>query len=221
VKIETIEYEKARDFQRRLVADLQEGRGRETALIVTHPPTITLGRKARPENILAPAARLRSMGVAVARTERGGDVTWHGPGQIVAYPIVNLARRRMAPPDHVHALEEAMIAVLGRFGLEGLRLERVRGVFLGSLRGRPPCKVGAVGVAVARGWAFHGLSLNVRVDPGFFSLIVPCGLRDIEATSMHLHLQAPPDPGEVADGLARELRRIYGETLAVRTSLYE
>lgn len=155
----------------------------------------------------------------MARAERGGDVTWHGPGQIVAYPIVNIARRGLTPPGHVRNLEEAMIAVLGSFGLEGMRLEKVRGVFLRSSPGKPPCKVGAVGVAVSRGWVFHGLSLNVKADLEFYKLIVPCGLRELEATSMHLHLPGPPDPGEVADGLARELRRLYGETLAIRSTL--
>lgn len=116
-----------------------------------------------------------------------------------------------------------MIAVLDRFGLQGMRMDRVRGVFLASSHGPSggPGKVGAVGVAVARGMAFHGLSLNVAVDPEWFRLVIPCGLKEFDATSMHLHLPAAPDPGEVADALARKLRTLYGETLEVRSDRLE
>jgi lipoate-protein ligase B len=215
--IDLVDYRKALDLQRRAVGALRAGRGGEIVFLLSHPPTITLGRKGRAGNVLVPAGRLEAMGIVLVRVERGGDATFHGPGQLVAYPILDLGARRVAPPRHVGNLEEAMLGTMRRLGVEGTRVEGLRGVFIRGAGGRL-LKAGAVGVAVAAGISSHGLALNVEIDPQPFDLIVPCGLPGVGVTSLHLHAPAPLSIDEAADILAGELRRIYGGDLAIRTA---
>ena len=147
----------------------------ETLLLCEHPPVITLGRRARKEHIVASAAALAARGVTVAQSSRGGDVTYHGPGQLVAYPVMRLASGVV---DHVCRLAKAAIAVAAGFGIEA-RFDRARpGVWAGA------AKLAAVGVHVHRRVAIHGLALNVTTALDAFDLIVPCGLRDIQVTSL-------------------------------------
>ena len=147
----------------------------ETLLLLEHDPVITLGRRAHAEHIVASRELLAARGVAVAESSRGGDVTYHGPGQLVAYPVMRL---RGGVVDHVCRLATAAIAVAADFGIEA-RFDRARpGVWAGD------AKLAAVGVHVHRRVAIHGLALNVTNALDAFDLIVPCGLRDVKVTSI-------------------------------------
>ena len=165
----------------------------ETLLLLEHPPVITLGRRARAEHIVVSRDALAARGVTVVDSTRGGDVTYHGPGQLVAYPVMRL---RSGVVDHVRRLTGAAIAVAARFGIDAA-FDRARpGVWVGN------AKLAAVGVHVHRRVAIHGLALNVTTALDAFDLIVPCGLRDIEVTSIAaLSGQSPAMP-EVAAAFA-------------------
>jgi lipoyl(octanoyl) transferase len=162
----------------------------ETLLLCEHAPVITLGRRARAEHIVASSAALAARGVSLAQSSRGGDVTYHGPGQLVAYPVMRL---RGGIVDHVCRLAKAAIAVAADFGIAA-RFDRARpGVWAGE------AKLAAVGVHVHRRVAIHGLALNVTTALDAFDLIVPCGLRNIQVTSIAaLSGQAPALPDVAA-----------------------
>jgi lipoyl(octanoyl) transferase len=150
----------------------------DTLLLVEHEPVITLGRAAKRDNILAPAEQLSAMGIELHEIGRGGDVTYHGPGQLVAYPILDLRPDRCDVRRYVRQLEEVMIQIAVSYGLEAERVEGVTGAFCA---GR---KFGALGVRISRWVTMHGFALNVSTDLDAFSLIVPCGLRDVQVTSL-------------------------------------
>ena len=203
-----VEYADAVQRMEAVRARILDGDGdAETLLLVEHAPVITLGRRARAEHILASAAALAARGVTVAQASRGGDVTYHGPGQLVAYPVMRL---QTGVVDHVCRLAKAAIAVAARFGIES-RFDRARpGVWARTAAGE--AKLAAVGVHVHRRVAIHGLALNVTTALDAFDLIVPCGLRDIEVTSIAaLSGQSPALP-EVAAAFAEEFARLDGRT---------
>jgi len=164
------------DSRRREIAD-------DTLLLVEHDPVYTLGRNADPGNVLSSEADLLSRGIALVRTTRGGQVTYHGPGQLVGYPILRLATGKgRGVLWYVSQLEVVMIAVLARFGVEGRTDPVNRGVWIGQE------KVAALGVRVAGGVTMHGFSLNVNVALDDYAGIVPCGIPDRGVTSLHLHV---------------------------------
>jgi len=164
------------DSRRREIAD-------DTLLLVEHDPVYTLGRNADPGNVLSSEADLLSRGIALVRTTRGGQVTYHGPGQLVGYPILRLATGKgRGVLWYVSQLEVVMIAVLARFGVEGRTDPVNRGVWIGQE------KVAALGVRVAGGVTMHGFSLNVNVALEDYAGIVPCGIPDRGVTSLHLHV---------------------------------
>ncbi|MFH1436854.1 MAG: lipoyl(octanoyl) transferase LipB [Pseudomonadota bacterium] len=218
--VEEVDYLKALEHQQEAVRDLQEGIGGEVLMVLSHPPTITVGRKGNTSNIVVAPEKLAELGMRVIKTDRGGDVTFHGPGQIVCYPVFNLDARRLFPPGHIANLEEAMARALDHFGVEPVRVKGIRGIFTRAKKGgsSEPRKIGAVGVAVAKGIAYHGLALNVLMDLEDFEAIVPCGLSEYEVTSMHLHCADPPVVGEVAEVLVDALKGIYGGRFEVRTT---
>jgi lipoate-protein ligase B len=199
-----VDYDDAVKCQEALRARILDGDdGAETLLFVEHPPVITLGRRARAEHIVASAAALAARGVKVARSSRGGDVTYHGPGQLVAYPVMRLSSGVV---DHVCRLAKAAIAVAADFGIEA-RFERARpGVWAGA------AKLAAVGVHVHRRVAIHGLALNVTTALDAFDLIVPCGLRNIEVTSIAALCRQSPALPDVAAAFAAAFARLNGRT---------
>jgi len=215
MKIETVGYHEAHAMQKRAVSELQSGKGREVLIVLSHPPTVTIGRKGDRSNVLAPDGVLKEKGIGLVRTERGGDVTFHGPGQLVVYPVLNLGARRLSPPGHVYNLEEAIMQTTRRAGMVAVRVDGIRGVYVPAGSEERFLKLGAVGVAVERGICYHGLALNVRVEPGDFNVIVPCGLRDFGVTSMHLCAPSSISMDGVADVLVGELLNIYGRDLEV------
>jgi lipoic acid synthetase len=148
-------------------------------LLVEHPPTYTLGVRTDPANILVDPA---SVGAACVRADRGGDVTFHGPGQLVGYPIMNVAMGTDAIPNHVHWIEQVVIDVLRAFGIEASRFDGYPGVWVGV--GSAPRKIAAIGVRVSRGRSMHGFALNVNTDLSWFDHIVPCGIADYPVTSL-------------------------------------
>ena len=152
------------------------GTAEEVIWLVEHPPTVTVGRRPAPGT--PDADELAARGIAYARTERGGLATYHGPGQLVVYPLISLLKRGFTVRSYIHRLEQVAIDHLQDLGVEAGRHDGARGVFVGK------DKIAAIGVHIRRGVSMHGLALNVDPDLGHFGLIVPCGLRDVGVTSL-------------------------------------
>ena len=189
----TRDYRQAWAAQEAAHADVLAG-GAERVLLVEHPPVITFGRRDEgrepSQNLIAAHDELARLGVELVQSDRGGDITFHGPGQLVAYPIVRLADHRLSVSGYVRALENAVIDTLAAFGVAARREDGAVGIWAGD------AKVCAIGVRVRRGVTLHGLALNVTTDLRYFNLIVPCGLADRPVTSMAQLLgeSAPPMP---------------------------
>ena len=183
-----LDYERAWDWQKKLVAerDLSPELD-DKLLLLEHPPTYTLGRHGRLENLLLDQSTLDELGFSVHRVDRGGDITYHGPGQLVGYPILNLKRLYGAGigriRQYVSNLEDMLIQVLEYYAITGERFEGHRGVWVTTEQGMK--KVAAIGIHVtARGISSHGFALNVNPDLNHFSGIIPCGIQDFGVTSM-------------------------------------
>lgn len=183
----TVPYGEAHHLQRRLQEARARGLVPDTLLLLEHPPVITLGRGAKEENLRFPRASLRARGIEVHETGRGGDVTYHGPGQLVGYPILDLSPDRQDVRRYVRDLEECMIRLAAAFGLTAERIDGMNGTWLRSseLGDR---KIGAIGVRISRWVTMHGFALNATTNLGHFELIVPCGIRDKGVTSLELEL---------------------------------
>jgi lipoate-protein ligase B len=179
IDLGTREYESALTLQEQLVARLVEGTTPETLLLLEHTPVYTMGRNAQETNIVAPPAELTARGIPVVRTSRGGDVTYHGPGQLVGYPILNLSAHHMGVVTYVSRLESALIAVLSDFGITAGTDPINHGAWVGQ------DKIAAIGVRVTRHVTMHGFALNVRTDLNAYKAIIPCGIRGRGVTSMH------------------------------------
>jgi lipoate-protein ligase B len=205
------------ELQERLRADILSGQAPETLLLCEHDPVVTLGRRTRPEHLLVGEQGLASRGIAVAVASRGGEATYHGPGQLVAYPVVRLARGVLA---HVEAMAAAVIDLLAGVGVQDARWNRSSpGVWIG------PAKICAFGIHVRHRIAVHGLALNVSPDLSAFATIVPCGIPGAAVTSIEQqlgsgHAAAAPAPlvSELAPELARSLARRLGLTLSAGPS---
>ena len=187
------------------------GGGEEQLLLVEHPPVITLGR--RPDgkkNLLASPERLADLGVDLVESDRGGDVTFHGPGQIVAYPIVRLIDHQLSVGAYVRRLEDVVIATLGEFGISGYKDDAAIGVWVNDCG--VPAKICALGVRIRKGVSLHGIALNVETDLRFFELIVPCGLAGRPMISMTRLLGANSPPVQtVRAALARQMHAAFGK----------
>ncbi|GAB4286343.1 MAG: lipoyl(octanoyl) transferase LipB [Deferrisomatales bacterium] len=202
-----VPYAEAWELQRRWVAQRRAGERPDTLLLLEHRPVITLGRNADPRGVLAPPERLAALGVEVHRVERGGQATYHGPGQVVGYPILHLRPLGMGVRRYVDTLEEVMIRTARVFGVDAYRVPGRPGAYCD--RG----KLGAVGVAVRAGVSFHGFAFNVCPDLSHFRLIVPCGLTDVAPTSLEA-LRAPgPTPAEAREVLAESFAEAFGVDL--------
>ena len=202
-----LEYGLALRWQQERAAAVRERSGDEALALLQHPPVFTLGRRARREHMLVSAAELARRGAAVVEVGRGGDVTFHGPGQLVAYPILDLRRRELGAADYVRALEATVIEALRPFAVSGERVRGRPGVWVGE------AKVAAIGVRVQRGVTSHGLALNVSTDLAWFAAIVPCGLPDATVTSLERLLGVAPPHVEVEDALAAAFERVFGSEL--------
>jgi lipoyl(octanoyl) transferase len=193
-----IAYRDAWALQKRLVDARVDGSVPDTVLLLEHEPVLTLGRNADPSHVLASPRDLRRRGIEVVQVERGGEVTYHGPGQLVAYPILRLGDRGILVRPLVRALEDALIRTCHELGVEATRRDGHPGCWVVE-PGRPPRKIGALGIRIERGVSYHGIALNVDPELRDFELIDPCGM-----------------PGLVSTSVAEELGRTAESTAAVR-----
>ena len=191
----TVDYRRAWDWQVSLAQALREGRQPNTLLLLEHPPVYTCGRLSRPQHLLVAPADLAAAGIDLVETDRGGQITFHGPGQLVAYPVVDL-RGWGGPVKYVRTLEQVIIAALADFGITAGLNPGVTGVWAGG------AKIAAIGVKISRGVAWHGFSINVNTDLSFFDRIVPCGIVGGSVTSMQRLLGRLVDFDAVAERVA-------------------
>jgi lipoyl(octanoyl) transferase len=199
-----VPYEAGLDLQEERVAAVRDGLRPEALFLLEHDPVLTLGRNASRGNILASPQALSRLGIAVHECGRGGDVTYHGPGQLVGYPVINLAPDAKDVWKYVRNLEEALIRTLADHGVRGRRFEKLTGVWVGQE------KVAAIGVRISRWVTSHGFALNVTTNLDHFRTIVPCGIRSYGVTSLERLMDAPPDLVTVARGFARHFASVFG-----------
>ncbi len=205
-----VPYAEALAHQRDLVRARSTGQIPDTLLILEHPPTITLGVRADPANVLLPPDELARREVALVRTDRGGDVTYHAPGQLVGYPILKLAQHGADLGRYVRGLEEVMICTLADYGLTGARVPGLTGVWVGGGQ----AKICAIGVKLsAAGVTSHGFALNVSPDLAGFRMIVPCGITSRAVTSLAAMLGAAPPPAQVEARLLAHFAAVFALTL--------
>ena len=204
-----VPYAEGLTLQERLCSELSRGEGPEHLLLLEHPHVITLGRNARPEHVLAGEAARQGRGVAIYATGRGGDVTYHGPGQLVGYPILNLKPDRCDVHFYVRDLEEVLIRSLAEYGVTGTRIAGLTGVWIGN------GKIAAIGVRIARWITSHGFALNVNTDLNYFRLIVPCGITDKSVISLAKILGRELELQEVSQIIASHFAAVFGRDLQI------
>ena len=195
-------------MQKRLVAARKADAIEDVLLFCEHPHVITLGRSGKRENLLASEHVLRQKGVEFHATNRGGDITYHGPGQVVGYPILNLGAIRRDVVWYVRTLEEAMIRATAEFGITATRVAGKAGIWVQN--GNSEEKLAAIGVHISRWVTSHGFAYNVSTDLRFFDLIVPCGIADRKATSLEKLLGRKVEQKEVAPRIAKHLGELFG-----------
>jgi lipoyl(octanoyl) transferase len=201
-------YAEAWALQKRVVAARKAGAIEDVLLLCEHPHVITQGRSGRRENLLASEHVLKQKGVEFHATDRGGDITYHGPGQIVGYPILNLGAIRRDVVWYVRMLEEAMIRATAEFGIAAERVAGKTGIWVKSESNEE--KLAAIGVHISRWVTSHGFAYNVSTDLRFFDLIVPCGIADRKATSLEKLLGRRVETKEVAPRIAHHLGEVFG-----------
>jgi lipoyl(octanoyl) transferase len=205
-----VAYAAGLELQQQLVDERRTGAIGDTLLLLEHPPVITTGARARGArtNVVASADVLAREGVEIFDTGRGGDVTYHGPGQLVGYPIFDLRPDRQDVHRYVRDLEEALIAAIARFGITGTRIPGLSGVWVGE-RGREE-KIAAIGVRISRWITSHGFALNVNTDLRHFQLIVPCGIADRGVTSIARVLGRAVAMTDVEDAVVDGVHEVFG-----------
>ncbi len=202
-------YLEAWELQRTLAAEVQAGDRPDTVVFVEHPPVVTLGRRSDDGELHVPA----DAEVEIVETDRGGKSTFHGPGQLVCYPILDLNRHGRDVRRYCRDLEEALIRTLASFELEATRIDGLTGVWLE----RPPRKIASIGVHISRWVTTHGYALNVDLDPApFTEWITACGLEDAAFTTMARELGRPMTVDEVRPGAAAAIAEVFGLELAER-----
>ena len=208
-----IPYADGLELQRQLVDDRKADRIPDTLLLLQHPHVLTIGvKKDGRSHILATPERLASLGVDVHETGRGGDVTYHGPGQIVGYPIIDLNPDRRDVHRYVRDLEEVMIRVSADYGLFADRVKGFSGAWIGDE------KIGAIGVRISRWITSHGFAFNVTTDIDFFNLIVPCGITDRGVTSLAAKLGRAPAIPEVEDRFVDHFAAVFARSTQVEST---
>lgn len=198
-------YAEALSIQESIAADRKLGLGSDHLLFVEHPHVVTIGRNGRESNVLASPALLRDKGVEIHESDRGGDVTYHGPGQIVTYPVMDLREWKRDVGAFVRAIEQTLIDTLEEFGIHAFRIPKLTGVWTETAVGA--AKVAAIGVHLSRWVSTHGWALNVTTDLSYFDLIVPCGLQKPVTSMKRLDVNA--DPEDIKRALARHFGRQF------------
>lgn len=216
-----VPYPDALELQHRLVAARKRDEIPDTLILLEHPPVFTLGRNGSDANILASPDYLEQVGIETFRVERGGDVTYHGPNQLVGYPILDLHNYRLDVGWYVRSLEELLIGALADFGIAGKIVEKLVGVWFDSpsLSGnsaapRAVAKIAQIGARIENWVTFHGFALNVDPNMAHFDLIVPCGISDKAVTSMARILKQPVEMLAVRERVAAHFAQVFGVELA-------
>jgi lipoyl(octanoyl) transferase len=232
IQLGTVDYATGLKLQAELIAARKEDRIPDTLLLLQHKPVITLGRNAKKENILLSQELLDSKGVELFETDRGGDVTFHGPGQLVGYPIFDLhgfptsggtALKHLGVVDYVRKVEEVLIRTCLEFGIPTKRIKGLTGVWTDwqsgdsqstnlptySITNSSEAKIAAIGVHISRSVTSHGFALNANTDLDYFKLIVPCGITDKPVTSLQQELAKGVDLDEVAQRVSRNFGRVF------------
>lgn len=200
-----VPYAEGLELQDQLVQQRRAGEIPDQLLLLEHPHVITLGTSSSTDHILVGEEERALLGIELFETGRGGDVTYHGPGQLVGYPIFDLKPDRCDLHRYVRDIEEALIKALAHFGLAAGRKDGLTGVWLGEE------KVAAIGVRVSSGWiTSHGFALNVSTNLQFFDSIIPCGIRDHGVTSLQLALGRPVDMAEVCTAVTNGFAEVFG-----------
>ena len=237
VQLGVVDYGEGLRLQRKLVDLRKAGQIGDLLLLLEHSPVITLGRNAKAANVLASTEVLAARGVEVVECDRGGDVTFHGPGQLVGYPILDLRgygssqfsvvssqsepldeaadlkqirRKTLGVVDYVRRLEEVLIRTCGDFGIPARRVAGLTGVWTEA---EPAAKIAAIGVHISRSVTSHGFALNVNTDLSYFNLIVPCGITAKPVTSMQKELGREVDLNEVAQSVSRNFGRVFASQM--------
>ena len=200
----TIEYLRARQLQDELVERVHDGQTPNTLLLLEHPHVYTRGRLSRDEHLLTSDDEFAAIGVPVHETDRGGQVTYHGPGQLVGYPIINLRSLGIGPLQYVRTLEQVIVDTLADFGIPAHTESGLTGVWT------PGGKIAAIGVKISRGVAFHGFAINVNTDLSWYRHIVPCGITDRPVTSLAVQLPAPVSITAVRNSLVSHFGNAMG-----------
>lgn len=242
LQLDQVDYATGLRLQQRLVELRKSGQIGDVLLLLEHPPVITLGRNAKAANVIASAEELSQRGVEVFECDRGGDVTFHGPGQIVGYPIIDLRsfpssdpmRRHLGVVEYVRRLEEVLIRSCADFGIATKRIAGLTGVWTvgsetqgpstsndRSSSGPPPlgmtndseAKIAALGVHISRGVTSHGFALNGNTDLSYFDLIIPCGIASKPVTSMRKELRREVSMQEVAHAISRNCGAVFGSQI--------
>ncbi len=211
-----IVYAKALDIQAEkfnalLAAKAKGEKGRNELLFCEHDPVLTIGKSGKDSNLLIPEARLQALGVSYYHINRGGDITYHGPGQITGYPIFDLETWHIGLKQYIYRLEETIIRFLALYGLKGERLEGATGVWLDPFVAGKARKICAIGVKSSRFVTMHGFALNINTDLNYFSLINPCGFTDKGVTSLAKELGKEQDFEEAKRQLVALFREVFGE----------
>ena len=218
-RMNIVEYLRAWEMQKALAQKVADGTQSNTLLLLEHPPVYTIGRRGSRGQVLLHDGRLAQLGIALHEVDRGGQVTYHGPGQLVAYPVIDL-REWGGPVKYVRTLEQVVIKTLADFGIAAGLVEGLTGVWVGDEKtllepSRKAClererKIAAIGVKISRGVSYHGLALNVNTDLSCFDHIIPCGITDRGVTSMERLLGGPVDVDVVAYSMVYHFGREMG-----------
>ncbi|MCK4603546.1 MAG: lipoyl(octanoyl) transferase LipB [Deltaproteobacteria bacterium] len=215
IELPATEYREAWRLQSDLVAARKDKSiGTDVVLLLEHPPVFTVGNNSGMNNLTVSKKSLEKAGIPLIRVERGGDITFHGPGQLVMYPVIDLHAARLSVLDHIEKLEKVMIRTARDWGIMAQRNLANRGVWVGKN------KLGSVGIAIRRGISFHGMALNVNLSLEPFGWINPCGLQEIAMTSMEQELSHRVAMNQVREAVKRHLEAVFGIEL-VMTSLSE
>lgn len=210
-----MDYHDAHRFQLDCVNYRRLEEGRPDMFIVTeHPPVFTLGKRGGLGSLTVSQEYITNQGVGIVQTERGGDITYHGPGQVVVYPIIHLRESKLSIKDYVDLLEDVMISCAGDFGVIAARDARNRGIWVGNN------KIGSIGIRVRHGVTFHGLALNVTLDFEHFGWIQPCGLSGVGVTSLAEEVAGTVVFADVKDSIIGHLERLFKRKLIPAPSTF-
>ena len=215
IDVPAMGYGEAWNLQGRLVAARKDKTiDTDVILFLEHPPVFTLGNRGGLNNLTVSESFLEKAGIPVIQVERGGDITFHGPGQLVVYPIIDLRGARLTVVDYIENLEQVMIRAVADWGINAVRHPMNRGVWVGNN------KLGSIGIAIRRGIAFHGMALNVNLSLRPFGWINPCGLQDTRMTSMEQELSRKVLMNQVRQSVKYHLKAVFGVDI-VMTGLWE